>query len=217
MFIGHYAVGFAAKKWAPKTSLGTLFMAAIWLDVLWPLFVLLDMEHFRVSPGITKMSPFDFNDYPLSHSLAMSLAWAALWALVYFILERDTKGACIVGSLVVSHWVLDAIVHRPDLPLLPAPGGKLIGLGLWNSAFGTLFVEVALFAAGLWLYLKSTKARDKTGSRSLWVFVIFLLVFYAGSFLGKMPDNPHLIATAGFAQLLFISWAFWFDDHRKSV
>ena len=137
MFIGHYAVGFAAKKWAPKVSLGALFAAAVWLDLVWPLFVLLGLEKFNISPGITRLSPFDFVDYPLSHSLVMSLAWGAAFGLVYLIFDNNIKNACILGGLVVSHWFLDLLVHRPDLPILPAELNVYgmphkYGFGLWN-------------------------------------------------------------------------------------
>lgn len=219
MFIGHYAVGFAAKKWAPKASLGTLVAAAIWLDLAWPLFLLLDLEHFRITPGITKMVPFDFYDYPLSHSLVMALAWAALWGLVYLWAGKDNRGAWIVGALVVSHWVLDFIVHRPDLPLLPAESTwempHKYGLGLWNSPVGTILVEGTIFLLGFWIYLKSTKAVDSIGRIGFWAFGILLVAIYAMNLNSTPPNNPNLVSLMGIAQLLFVAWAYWIDDHRK--
>ncbi len=221
MFIGHYAVGMAAKKWAPKASLGTLVAAAIWLDIAWPLFLLLGLEHFRIAPGITKMSPFDFYDYPLSHSLVMALAWAGLWGLIYLLVgKNDAKGAWIIGALVVSHWVLDYIVHRPDLPILPAEQSFMMhkyGLSLWDHPVATLFVEGAIFVAGFWLYLTSTKAVDMVGNAALWAFGAVLVALYVWTLNSPPPTNPNLVTLMGFSQLLFVAWAYWIDDHRKAT
>jgi hypothetical protein len=218
MFIGHFAVGFAGKKWAPKTSLGTLFAAAVWLDLVWPLFVMLDLEHVRVSPGITKFSPFDFYDFPLSHSLGMALAWAVGFGLVYFLMEEDSRGALVLGGLVASHWFLDLIVHRADLPLLPAPGGRLVGWDLWDHPVATVLLESGMFLAGFWIYLKATKALDPIGRLGIWFFAAFLAAFYVMSFTVTAPTNPQLIASAGaFSQILILGLAYWIDGHRKPV
>src|SRR3989339_1594487 len=119
MFIGHYAVALAAKKGAPKASLGTLFIAAQLVDLLWPLFLLLGLEHVKIDPGNTAITPLNFNDYPLSHSLLMSIVWSLLFGGVYYLIKRNKKTSVILGLCVFSHWVLDFITHRPDLPLAP--------------------------------------------------------------------------------------------------
>ncbi len=218
MFIGHYAVGLAAKKWAPKASLGTLVAAAIWLDLVWPLFLLLDLEHFRILQGITQMVPFDFYDYPLSHSLFMALAWSAFLGLAYLIAEKDTRGSWVIGALVLSHWFLDLIVHRQDLPLWPGdPSGiQKFGFGLWNHAWAAIPLEVALFAAGLWLYQKSTKALDEVGDMSFWIFGAVLVIFFFVDLKTTPSSNPYIVSLMGFSQLLFVAWAYWIDDHRKN-
>ena len=219
MFLGHYAVGFAAKRWAPKTSLAVLFGAALWLDIIWPIFVLFGWEHFRIDPSSpTKMLAFDFTDYPLSHSLVMSLAWGALLGLAALAWKRDAKLAWIIGGLVVSHWILDFIVHRPDLPLMPtAPMAKKFGLGIWSSYGGTLVMEGVLFAFGLKLYLMSTRAKDKVGSIAFWAFVAVVLIIYAGAVTTMPPDKPNVIAfSAQISGFLLLAWAYWFDGHRKT-
>jgi membrane-bound metal-dependent hydrolase YbcI (DUF457 family) len=132
MFIGHFGVALAGKRAAPKTSLGTLILAAQFLDLLWPVFLLLGIEHVEIAPGITRVSAMNFTDYPISHSLLMALVWSALVGGVYYGLRRDRRAAWVVAALVLSHWVLDFIVHRPDLPLWPG-GQARAGLGLWNS------------------------------------------------------------------------------------
>ncbi len=219
MFIGHYAVGLAAKKWAPKASLGTLVAAAIWLDLAWPLFLLLDIEHFRIIPGITQMVSFDFYDYPLSHSLFMALAWSAFLGLVYLITEKDSRGSWVIGGLVLSHWFLDLIVHRPDLPLWPVDpaGAAKYGFGLWNHAWAAIPIEVALFAWGLWFYQKSTRALDKVGGKGLWAFAAVLVIVYFADLKAVPSANPNIVSLMGFSQLLFVAWAYWIDDHRKNV
>ena len=220
MFIGHYAVGFAAKKWAPKTSLATLVAAAVWLDLIWPVFVLLGWEHFNISPGL-KVSPLEFVDYPLSHSLVMAAAWGVAFGLIFLILGNELKVAVILAGLVVSHWVLDLIVHRPDLPLLPAQANDWnahkYGFGLWNHPWVSIPLEFALFGAGIWLYLKSTKSLDRTGSVGLWCFLLVLAGIFIWSFNSPPPGNVNLVAFMSQLQVLMVIWAYWIDDHRKAV
>ena len=139
MFVGHNAVGFASKKFAPQTSLGWLMAAPMLLDLLWPVFLLLGIEKVRVDPRATKFSPMDFESYPWTHSLAMSIAWGILFAGIYFVKSRYTAGAVTLFFGVVSHWVFDFFTHRPDLPLWP--GGPKVGLGLWNYPHATLIIE----------------------------------------------------------------------------
>jgi len=160
VFIGHFAVAFASKKVAPKVSLGTLVVAAAFLDVVWPVLVLLGVERFRIVPGFTAINPFDFVHYPWSHSLLMTAVWALLFALVYLAVRGDRAGAVWLGIAVASHWVLDFVSHRPDLPLYPG-GGERLGLGLWQSLPATFAVEGLMFAAGIALYMQSTKAKDR--------------------------------------------------------
>ncbi|HVZ79456.1 MAG TPA: hypothetical protein VHE12_01495 [bacterium] len=221
MFLGHYAVGFAAKKWAPKVSLGSLLIGALFLDLLWPLFLLMDLEHVRVSPGITRMVPFDFYDYPLSHSLFMTIAWSLLVGLVYLVFTRDGRGSCILGGLVASHWFLDLLVHRPDLPIWPADSTNMaapkVGLFIWNSMVGTLILEFGLLALGVWLYTMATKAKDRTGVLAFWGLVLFLAVMYVVDLRMTPPNNTNLLSLAGFSQLLMVAWGYWIDDHRKKA
>ncbi len=212
MFLGHFAVGFAAKRYAPRASLGTLFLAAQFIDLLWPLLVLAGIERVRIAPGITVVTPLDFEHYPWSHSLLMVLVWGVLFAAVYFLIRRDRRGGLVLGLAVVSHWVLDWLTHRPDLPL--APGAERVGLGLWNSFAGTLVVELGLFALGVYLYVRATRARDRVGSWALWSLVVFLAAIYAGNLFGAPPPDAMAIAWAGQAQWLLVAWGYWVDRHR---
>ena len=157
MFIGHFAVGFASKRLAPQTSLGTLIAAAVMLDLLWPVFVLLGWEQVRIEPGNTAFTPLNFISYPISHSLLAAIGWATLFALLYYAVKRYRAGAVLIWIGVVSHWLLDFVVHRPDLPLYP--GGPRLGLGLWNSILATVIVEGLMYAAGVWIYLRVTERK----------------------------------------------------------
>ena len=213
MFVGHFAAGFAGKAAAPRASLGTLFLAAQLVDLVWPTLLLAGVERVRVAPGATAVTPLDFAHYPWTHSLLAVGAWALLLGGVYAAVRRYPRGAWVLAALVVSHWLLDAVTHRPDLPL--APGGEArVGLGLWGSVAGTVAVELALFAAGLALYLRATHARDHIGVWALAGLVGFLLAIYAANLLGPPPESARQIAVVGHAQWLLVGWAYWVDRHR---
>jgi membrane-bound metal-dependent hydrolase YbcI (DUF457 family) len=165
MFLGHFAVGFGAKQFAPRASLGTLFLAAQFIDLLWPTLVLLGVERVRIAPGITAVVPLDFEHYPISHSLFAVVGWALLFGAVYFLIRRDRRTSLVLGFAVLSHWLLDWLSHRPDLPLFP--GSARVGLGLWQSLPATLIVELGLFVVGVALYRYATRAADRTGRWAL--------------------------------------------------
>jgi hypothetical protein len=213
VFIGHFGAGFAAKKAAPSVSLGTLFLAVQFADGLWPLLLLLGIEHVRIAPGLMKLSAFEFSDYPWSHSLAALLAWAALLGGGYYFLRRNGRGAIVVAAGVVSHWFLDALVHRPDMPVLPR--GPYAGLGLWNSPAATVLLEVGFFGGGIALYLSATRARDRTGVRALWSLVMLLFALWVSTFFAPPPPGPLPVALSGIAMWGTIPWGYWIDRHRR--
>jgi hypothetical protein len=216
MFIGHYAVALAAKKVAPKVSLGTLFLSVQLLDLLWPLFLLLGPEHVRIDPGNTAFTPLDLYDYPISHSLLTVLGWSLGFALIYYFTRRYPRGAWILGFGVLSHWVLDFITHRPDMPI--SPGAKIyVGLGLWNSIVGTILVEGALFVVGVVLYARSTIAVDRTGRYAFWALIGFFALGWIVNMLSPPPPNETMLAIGGLVFWLIVPWGFWIDRHRKSV
>jgi membrane-bound metal-dependent hydrolase YbcI (DUF457 family) len=212
MFIGHFAVGLASKRVAPRASLGVLLAAPNLLDLLWPVFLLLGWEQVRIDPGNTAFTPLDFVSYPISHSLLTACGWGALFALLYWGVTRYTRGAIVIGLSVVSHWVLDFLTHRPDMPLYP--GGPRVGLGLWNSVPATIVVEVAMYAVGAWLYLSMTRARDRVGTYALWSFLAFGLLTYVANILSPPPPSAHMIAVAALALWLVPLWGWWIDRHR---
>jgi hypothetical protein len=213
MFLGHFAVSFGAKKPAPTLSLGTLFLAAQFVDLIWPLFLLLGLEHARIDVGNTAVTPLDFYDYPFTHSLAGAVLWSLVLGLLYYAVKRNTRNAWIIGAAVSSHWILDFLTHRPDLPLWFA-GGPHFGLGLWNSMAGTVIVEVGIFLLGLFLYARTTTAKDKIGSIGLWSLAGFLGIIYAANLTGPPPPDIPSIAVVGNAMWLLVAWAYWIDKHR---
>jgi hypothetical protein len=216
MFIGHFAVGLAAKKVAPKVSLGTLILSAQLLDLLWPVFLLLGLEHVRINVGDTAFTPLDLYDYPISHSLLTVLGWSVLFALIYFVVKKYQRGALIVGAGVFSHWVLDFVTHRPDLPL--APGSETyVGLGLWNSFMGTVLVEGLLFVGAVILYARTTRAMDNVGKYAFWGLVIFLSLIWIGNMTGPPPPDSQAIAYVTLLMWLFVPWGYWIDRHRTVV
>ena len=216
MFIGHFAVAFAAKKVAPRASLGTLVLAAAFLDVVWPVLVLLGIERFRIVPGFTAVNPFDFTYYPWSHSLLMTIAWSVAFALVYFASARDRTGAVWVGVVVSSHWLLDFVSHRPDMPIYPG-GGEKVGLNLWQSIPATFAVEGLMFAAGIAVYVRATKSKDRTGTIAWWAMVGLLLALYVPGPWSSPPPSENSVAILGIIALaIFGPWAYWLDRHRSA-
>jgi hypothetical protein len=215
MFVGHFGVGFAAKRIAPAAGLGTLFLGAQFLDLLWPSLLLVGWESVAIAPGITAVTPLDFRHYPISHSLLAVAGWSIVVGGAYFAMTDRWREALVVAALVASHWFLDAIVHRPDLPLTPL-GPERIGLGLWNSLPLTLAVEVPIFIGGCWLYARATRARDWIGRWGFAGLVSFLVLVYVANLAGDPPPSVEAIAWAGHAQWLLVLWAAWVDRHREA-
>src|SRR5215469_7670957 len=213
MFIGHFAAGFAAKRVAPRVSLAVLFLAAQLADVLWPIFVGIGLETVRIAPGITAVTPLDFVSYPYSHSLvALAIYGVALGAACWWLLGGRSTFV-VVAALVVSHWVLDVVSHRPDMPMYP--GGRKYGLSLWNSLPATLLVEIAMFAAGVWLYAKTTRPRDAVGRWSFVALVVFLLIAYGANLAGGPPPSVAAIYWIGMVgSVVILLWSWWTDRHR---
>ena len=214
MFIGHYGVGFGAKKAAPRISLGTLFLAAQFLDLLWPTFLLLGWERVAVSPPGSRI-PLTFVSYPWTHSLLMACVWSIIVGGVYWLVRRNARGFLVLALLVVSHWVLDLFVHDPDLALVPW-GASHVGMGLWNDPMLELVLELAIFAAGVFLYYRTTKAKDGIGRHGAWVLVLLLLVAHLSNYFGPPPPNAAMLGWFGQILWLFVILAYWVDRHRTA-
>ncbi|MGC4116823.1 MAG: hypothetical protein QM765_20135 [Myxococcales bacterium] len=214
MFLGHYGLVFAAKRLAPRTSLGPLTFAGNLADTVWPVLLVLGVERVSLKPGLMAASDFDFESYPWSHSLLTGLLGGLAVALVAYALRHDLRAALVLGALVPSHWLLDLPFHRPDLPLWP--GGPLLGLGLWSSVGATHALEALLFVGGLGVYLAQTRARDLVGTLGLWGMAGLLAAIYLASAMSPAsPDaDASAIGWAGLALWLFVPFAGWVDGHR---
>ena len=215
MFLGHFGLGFAGKRAAPALSLGALFLAVGWADLLFFPLALLGIEHFRIAPGATAVTPFDFYDYPVSHGFVGLAFWGLVLGSGYFFFRRQRLAAVVFGLGILSHWFLDALVHRPDMPILSGP--PYFGLGLWNSFPLTIAAEAAVFGLGLAVYLRTTRALDRTGSWALWALVGFLVMLWAASVAGPPPPSERVVEWSGIAMWLFVPWGYWIDRHRAIV
>lgn len=215
MFLGHFALAFAARRLAPRTSLGTLVFAAQFADLLWPVLLLAGIEQAQVLPDATVATPLLFAHYPWSHSL-LALAFAgAVVGGIHVLRRHRLREALVLGLLVPGHWLLDWLVHAPDLPLTPAVASSRHGLGAWHSMGATLALELGLFTAGAALYVRGTRPLDRTGTLALAALLAFLGVVFAASLFGAPPPGIRVVAWAGLSQWLLVAWAAWVDRHRN--
>jgi hypothetical protein len=214
MFIGHFAVGLAAKKVVPGVSLGVTFGACQLLDLIWPVLVLAGVERVHVDHAATAFTPLAFESYPWSHSLGMSVVWSLAAFVLLKAFGRSQLEAGVITPVVFSPRLHDFLTHRPDMPLWF--GDDRVGLGLWNSVPATLAVELVLFGAGIWLYLSATKAPRKRWG--FWTLIGFLTLVYLGSAFAPKPavdTAPAMIAGPAMALWLVVAWACWVD--RRTV
>ena len=216
MFIGHFGLAFALKRAEPRTSLGTLFVAVQGVDILWALFLLLGWEHVDIVPGLTPVSPLDFLDYPLTHSLLAALVWSGLFGAAYYSwpttdTSRHIKRTLVVMVAVASHWFLDLIVHVPDLPLLGNDSTK-VGLGLWRNLPATIAVETLLLAGGVFILLRRPSRQHAPRPSRILALAGFLLVLYLGSVFGPPPPPvPRVAWMALGGAALLLAVAIWAD------
>ena len=215
MFIGHFAVAFAAKRAAPEVSLGTLFLAAQLADLVWPTLVLLGVESFAIRPGITAVTPLDFTRYPYSHSLVALAGWGLALGALHFLSRRRLAAAAVLVLVVLSHWLLDVVSHRPDMPVTIG-GAERLGLGLWNSVPATVAVEGALFAVCVWIYARTTRPVDRVGRWSFLALIMFLGLVYVGNIFGPPPPSVAAVAWTAQAIWLLVAWGYWIDRHRAA-
>jgi hypothetical protein len=212
MFVGHLAVAFGAKSAEPRLPLGAAVAAAFGLDLLWPVFLLIGAESVQVHEGDTAFTNLSFVSYPWSHSLLTVVVWSCLTALIAHRVLGSQRLGVLLGGLVLSHWVLDFITHRPDLPLWPH--GPVAGLGLWNSIPATIVVEGGLFAVGLWLYSAASRARDRTGRWALVGLVALSGILWVSQPWSPPPPSATAVALGSLVLWLLPPWARWIEAHR---
>lgn len=217
MFVGHYAASLALKKFEKRASLGVLFLAVQFVDILFFPFVLLGIERINIIENYTQSTHFQLEYMPFTHSLVSSILWAAVaYGLFRWVFVKDKSVALVVAIAVFSHWVFDLLMHTPDLPLLGDASLKL-GLGIWNNAGVAYVLEAALLLGALWLYLGSTTAISKGGKYGMAVFVVFMLLMNIGNIFGPLQTDSKVImsVSALAAYFLFAAIAFWLDKKRS--
>lgn len=221
MFAGHYGVSFLVKKWEPRLPLWFLFLGVQFLDVLWAAFVLLGIEHYRIVPGITASLPLDLYYIPYSHSLIAAVGWSAVvFALSRWLIPvgcfRNNRCPFFLAAAVFSHWVLDLVVHRPDLPLYD--NAHKVGFGLWNYPLLALILESGLFFGGMWVYLRSTTATNLTGRYGIIFLGVVILLVHCLLFWGPLPATPTDGAIRlGTLYLILAAAVFWLERGRVSL
>jgi hypothetical protein len=214
VFVGHLAVALAVKKLEPDVPLAASVAATFGLDLIWPIFLLAGLETVRVAPGDTAFTQLAFESYPWSHSLVMAVAWGGL-VVISARAILGLRPALVLGAVVVSHWVLDFVTHRPDLPLWP--GGPVFGLGLWSSVPATFVVEGLVFAGAVALYLTATRSRDRVGGVALFALLLLCTLMWASSPFAPPPPSADAVAWGSLVLWLFVPWAGWIERHREVV
>jgi len=218
MFIGHYGPSFACKAWKPVVPLWVLFVAVQLVDNVWAVLVLLGIEKVRIVPGITATNPFDLYYMPFTHSLPGAIFWSVGAAVVYRAVAPAQKwtAAAIVGGAVFSHWVLDLVVHRPDLPLYD--DAYKVGFGLWNYPAIAFLLEIALLFGGIALYLRVTQPIDAIGRYGMTVLGLFAVALQAYVFFGPPPVSDTAFALTALAlYFVFAALVYWLEGKRSSI
>ena len=221
MFIGHWAPALVAATVRRAPSLGVLFIGAQLLDWVFFLFLLLGAEHMRMVPGITAMNPMDLYDMPYTHSLMGTVVWSAMFAVALWLPKVDKRAALLGAAVVASHWLLDLVVHRPDLTIIG--GEPRLGLGLWNSPTIEMPLEVGLTAAALLFYLAKTRpgpvAKSPRSAIAIALLVLVLATVQAINWFGPQATE----VTPGTSFLAFAAYgavtgaAFWLGRTREHV
>jgi membrane-bound metal-dependent hydrolase YbcI (DUF457 family) len=217
MFVGHFAVGLAAKRIAPAISLGNLVLAAMLADLLWCLFMIAGIEHVQFRHAMGAGNYFQASDIAWSHSLLMDAVWGALLGAAYFLRRGSPRGAWILFAAVLSHWVLDWIAHRPDMPL--APGiHSYFGLGLWSSIPATILIEGGFWLATVILYARTFPSKSRAGIFAYWTVVALLTLAWYGNISGPPPRDPHAAPYVSLALFsLAVAWAYGMNRLRPGT
>jgi membrane-bound metal-dependent hydrolase YbcI (DUF457 family) len=215
VFVGHLALGLAAKRSVPQVGLGWLIAAVVTADLLWPIFVLAGIETVRIQPGATAFTPFVFESYPWSHSLVMLTIWGLVLALLARLRGIDGKALPLLALLVVSHWLLDYITHAPDMPLWTGDSPRF-GLALWNSVPATLLLEGSLWIAALVMYLRARPLEGWGPRLAFWSFVLVCTVMWAAGPWSPPPPDARSLGMFGLIGWITIPWAA-LADRRPSA
>jgi hypothetical protein len=208
LFTGHYSVSFAGRAAEKRIPLWLLFVAVQFIDVLWSIFVLLGIEKVRIVPGITASNALDLYYMPYTHSLLGVLCWSALAYVVCQLIPqlRGQRTGLILAAAVFSHWILDLIVHRPDLALYGSVGK--MGFGLWNYRAAAFALEMAVLFGGAAMLYRTAASKARLAG-----FVVFLAAFQVfATFFFPPPPSDHSAATTAFVSYVVLALIAWWVD-----
>jgi hypothetical protein len=221
MFVGHYTASLVLKRVDENASLGMLFLAVQFVDILFFPFVLMGIERFNIVENYTESTHFELEFIPYTHSLFASFLLAVAVYIVFRFLPlkkvvNKSKLAIVMGVAVLSHWFFDLIVHTPDLPLMSDSSTKM-GFGLWNNAVATYLLETILLLVGLGIYLKSTKGTTFVGKYGMIIFVVLMLIINANNIFGPPFGADVITMSVSVLAMYFIfaGVAFWLDKKRS--
>jgi len=216
MFIGHFGLGLTAKKLDRYVSLGTYFLAAQFLDLLWPIFLILGWEKAEPIPNGPPLENLNFVSYPYSHSLFFAVVWGILFGIVFYARTKRKGTSFLLGFLVVSHWILDYITHVPDLPIAPWSDYK-VGLRLWDHQVATIVIESIIFIGGIIIFLQSVHFKKRVPYVSFFIMMLLLAGIFISSFYSPPPPSMKVLGWVGLSQWIFIFWAFAIDRSKKPM
>ena len=218
MFIGHYAPAFAAATSPKSPRLGALFVAAQLVDIAFFSFLILGIEKMRMLPGATAMNAMDLYGMPWTHSLAGAIGWGLAFAIAVKALRGSWTAGAIGGAVVVSHWLIDLLVHRPDLTLAGSP--PKLGLGLWNHPWIEIPLELAFAFGGLWFFVSRTRATGATGKWSPWALAVGMAALQMVNWTtpqpneaGPAPASTGWLGLFAYALLALLAW--WVARTRR--
>jgi hypothetical protein len=215
LLVGHLAAGLIAKRVEPKVSLGTWLMAVLLADFIFFPLLIAGIETVALVPNAT-INRVVGADIGYSHSLAMLVVWGSLFAGVYFWRRRYMRGAVLLFAAVLSHWVLDVVSHRPDMPLIPGVD-KVFGLGLWNSIPATVIVEGGFWLLSIVIYARSTRPRNRWGVYAFWFVVVLLTVMWFANINSGMVPEPVQGGISGLISFsLVTAWGYWVNRLRPA-
>jgi membrane-bound metal-dependent hydrolase YbcI (DUF457 family) len=215
MFIGHYAVSFAAKRLAPEISMGILVFAANFPDIIWSIAIILGIENAHIASDSSVFTPVGLNYYAISHSFVVSIVLSVLFANLYWWKKKDVTGALVIGGAGFSHWLLDFVTAPSTLPLFPGSSMNL-GLGLLSSMTSRLLVEELLLVIGVLLYLSITKLKKKIKLYGFATFVLLISATYIVSNMKQIEFGERLLGEFVVFTLVLPVWAQWFDENSET-
>jgi hypothetical protein len=216
MLVGHLAAGLIAKRIEPRVSLGTYFFAVLLADFIFFPLLLASIEHVALVPGVALNRAIGA-DIVYSHSLMMLVIWGSLLAGLYYWQKRYARGAGILFAAVLSHWFLDVISHRPDMPIAPGMN-KVFGLGLWNSIPATVIVEGGFWLLAVIVYARATRPRNRLGVFAFWIVAILLTLMWFANITSGMTPDPVQGGIAGLISFsLVVGWAYWLNRLRPAL